>query len=106
MLQDVVSVMERALPAVKKSARRRSTENQPTVTWLLHSFDFTVDTEDSWRLQGEEGMAKLFALAPKTGKGGNGGVVRVVATKEFVDACRSAEGLKVSEELQKAGLKC
>ena len=106
VLQDVVSVVERALPAVKKSARRRSTENQPTVTWLLHSFDFTVDTEDTWRLQGEEGMAKLFALAPKTGKDGNGGVVRVVATKEFVDVCRSAEGLKVSEELEKAGLKC
>jgi len=104
VLQDVVSVMERALPAVKKSARRRASD-QTTVTWLLHSFDFTVDTEDSWRLQGEEGMAKLFALAPKTGKGGNGGVVRVVATKEFVDACRSAEGLKVSEELEKAGLK-
>ena len=43
VLQDVVSVMERALPAVKKSARRRSTEDQPAVTWLLHSFDFTVD---------------------------------------------------------------
>jgi len=105
VLQDVVSVMERSLPAVKKSARRRASD-QTAVTWLLHSFDFTVDTEDTWRLQGEEGMAKLFALAPKTGKGGNGGVVRVVATKEFVDACRSAEGLKVSEELEKAGLKC
>jgi CHASE2 domain-containing sensor protein len=105
VLQDVISVMERALPAVKKSARRRASD-QTTVTWLLHSFDFTVDTEDSWRLQGEEGMAKLFALAPKTGKGGNGGVIRVVATKEFVDACRSAEGLKISEELEKAGLKC
>ncbi|HSD96204.1 MAG TPA: CHASE2 domain-containing protein [Sulfuricaulis sp.] len=106
VLQDVVSMMERALPVVKKSARRHSTENQPTVTWLLHSFDFTVDSEESWRSQGEEGMAKLFALAPKTSKGGNGGVVRLVATKEFVDACRSAEGLKISEELEKAGLKC
>lgn len=105
VLQDVISVMERSLPAVKKSARRRASD-QTTVTWLLHSFDFTVDTEDSWRLQGEEGMAKLFALAPKTGKGGNGGVVRVVATKEFMDACRGTEGLKVSEELEKAGLKC
>jgi hypothetical protein len=105
VLQDVVSVMERALPAVKKSARRRSTEIQPTVTWLLHSFDFSVDKDDSWRLQGEEGMAKLFALAPKTGKSGNGGVIRVVATKEFVDACRSVEGLNVLEELEKAGLK-
>ena len=101
----MVSVMERALPAVKKSARRRASD-QTAVTWLLHSFDFTVDSEESWRLRGEEGMAKLFALAPKTGKGGNGGVVRVVATKEFIDACRGAEGLKVSEELAKAGLKC
>ncbi len=104
-LQDVINVMERSLPAIRKSARRRASD-QTTVTWLLHSFDFTVDTEDTWRLQGEEGMAKLFALAPKTGKGGNGGVIRVLATKEFVDACRSAEGLKVSEELEKAGLKC
>jgi len=48
----------------------------------------------------------LFVLAPKTSKGGNGGVARVLATKEFMDACRSAEGLKVSEELEKAGLKC
>jgi adenylate cyclase len=104
-LQDVINVMERTLPAVKKSARRRGTENQPTVTWLMHSFDFTVDTGEAWRLRGEEGMAKLFALAPKTGKGGNGGVVRVVATKEFIAECRSAEGLKISEELQKAGLK-
>jgi len=106
VLQDVVSVMERSLPAIKKSSRRRSTENQPTVTWLLHSFDFTVDAEESWRLQGEEGMAKLFALAPKTGKARDGGVIRVLATNEFSDACRSAEGLKVSEELEKAGLKC
>ena len=106
VLQDVVSVMERALPAVKKSARRRSTENQPTMTWLLHSFDFMVDAGEAWRLQGEEGMAKLFALAPKTSKGGNGGVARIVATKEFMDACRSAEGLKVSSELESAGLKC
>src|SRR3990167_476704 len=106
VLQDVVSVMELALPAVKKSARRRSTENQPTMTWLLHSFDFMVDAGEAWRLQGEEGMAKLFALAPKTSKGGNGGVARIVATKEFMDACRSAEGLKVSSELESAGLKC
>ncbi len=103
-LQDVINVMERSLPAIRKSARRRASD-QTTVTWLLHSFDFTVDTEDTWRLQGEEGMAKLFALAPKTGKGGNGGVVCIVTTKEFIDACRSAEGLKISEELQKAGLK-
>ncbi|MBI3569904.1 MAG: CHASE2 domain-containing protein [Gammaproteobacteria bacterium] len=103
-LQDVVNVMERALPAIRKSAHR-STENQPTVTWLLHGFGFTVDAGEAWRLQGEEGMAKLFSLAPKTGKGGNGGLVRVVATKEFVEACRGAEGLKVSEELEKAGLK-
>ncbi|MBI3778667.1 MAG: CHASE2 domain-containing protein, partial [Gammaproteobacteria bacterium] len=41
-LQDVINVMERALPAVKKSARRRASD-QTTVTWLLHSFDFTVD---------------------------------------------------------------
>jgi hypothetical protein len=105
MLQDVVSVMERAMPAIKKSARRRAAD-QTTVTWLLHGFDFNVDSEGTWRLRGEEGMAKLFALAPKSGKGGNGGVVRVVATKEFIDACRSAGELKVSEELEKAGLKC
>ncbi|MGA9031425.1 MAG: CHASE2 domain-containing protein [Sulfuricaulis sp.] len=104
VLQDVILVIERSLPAVKKSARRRASD-QTTVTWLLHSFDFTVDTEDSWRLQGEQGMAKLFALAPRTSKGVNDGVARVVATKEFVDACRSVEGLKVSEELEKAGLK-
>ena len=104
-LQDVINVMERALPAIHKSARHRGVENQPTVTWLLHSFVFTVDTKETWHLQGEAGMAKLFALATRTGKPGNGGVIRVVATKEFVEACRSAEGLKVSEELGKAGLK-
>src|SRR3989344_4728842 len=76
VLQDVVSVMERALPAVKKSARRRSTENQPTMTWLLHSFDFMVDAGEAWRVQGEEGMAEVVALAPKASKGGNGGVGR------------------------------
>jgi hypothetical protein len=65
-----------------------------------------VDAGEAWRLQGEEGMAKLFALAPKTSKAGNGEVIRVLATKEFIDACRIAEGLKVSEELEKAGLKC
>jgi hypothetical protein len=97
--------MERALPAIHKSARHRGVENQPTVTWLLHSFVFIVDTEETWHLQGEAGMAKLFALATRTGKPGNGGVIRVVATKEFITACRSADGLKVSEELGKAGLK-
>lgn len=106
VLQDVVSVMERAMPATKKSGRRRNAENQPVVTWLLHGFVFTVDSEDTWRLQGEEGVAKLIALASKASKDGNGGVVRVVATKEFVDALRSAEGLKVSSELESAGLKC
>lgn len=105
VLQDVISVMERAIPAIRKSARRRAADHL-TATWLLHSFDFTVDAEETWRLQGEEGMAKLFALTSKVGPGKSNGIIRVMATKEFIDACRSAEGLKVSEELEKAGLKC
>jgi hypothetical protein len=72
---------------------------------LLHSFDFTVDAEETWRLQGEEGMAKLFALASKTSERGKERVIRIVATKEFTNTCRSAEGLKVSAELEQAGLK-
>ncbi len=62
VLQDVVSVMERAMPAIHKSARRRAAD-QLTATWLLHTFKFTVDPEETWRLSGEEGMAKLFALS-------------------------------------------
>jgi len=104
VLQDVISVMERAMPAIRKSARRRAPD-QVTATWLLHSFDFTVDAEETWRLQGEEGMAKLFALASKTSESGKERVIRIVATKEFMNTCRSAEGLKVSAELEQAGLK-
>jgi len=103
VLQDVVSVMERAMPAIRKSARRRAAD-RVTATWLLHGFDFTVDAEETWRLQGEVGMAKLFALASRTGKSGSEGVIRVVTTKEFRDACRLAPNLNVSPELQKAGL--
>ncbi|MCR4348132.1 MAG: CHASE2 domain-containing protein [Sulfuricaulis sp.] len=104
VLQDVISVMERSMPAIRKSARRASKDG-PVVTWLLHGFAFTVDAEGTWRLKGEEGMAKLFALASKTGKAGGGEVIRVIATKEFIESCRGTEGLKVSEELEKAGLK-
>jgi hypothetical protein len=103
-LQDVVSVIERSLPAIEKSARRVSKDG-PVATWLVHGFSFTVDTEETWRLKGEEGMAKLFSLAEKAGSTKGDGAVRVRATKEFMESCRTAEGLKVSEELQKAGLK-
>jgi hypothetical protein len=64
-----------------------------------------VDAEETWRLKGEEGMAKLFLLAVKVESAKSSGVVRVVTTKEFIESCRTAEGLKVSEELEKAGLK-
>lgn len=103
-LQDVVSVMERAMPAIRKSARRASKDG-PVVIWLVHGFAFTVDADESWRLKGEEGMAKLFALAAKADSARGGGAVRVLATKEFIESCHSVEGLKVSEELEKAGLK-
>ncbi|MEW6330551.1 MAG: CHASE2 domain-containing protein [Pseudomonadota bacterium] len=103
-LQDVIAVMERSLPAIKKSTRRVSGDG-PVATWLLHGFGFVVDAEGVWRLKGEEGMAKLFALAAKADDAKGGGVVRVVSTKEFIESCCSAEGLKVSEELEKAGLK-
>lgn len=105
MMQDVVTVMERSLPAVRKAGRRRASKNGATATWLLHAFAFTVDAEESWRLQGEEGMAKLFALTSKTGKDGDEDVIRVIATREFLDACRGTEGLAVPDELQQAGLK-
>jgi hypothetical protein len=103
-LQDVVSVMERSLPAIRKSARRIS-KNEPVVTWLVHGFSFTVDADEAWRLKGEEGMAKLFWLVTKAEDAKGSGIVRVMATKEFIESCRIAEGLKVSEELEKAGLK-
>jgi adenylate cyclase len=104
MLRDVVTVLEHSLPAIRKSARR-VLKDEPVATWLVHGFSFTVDAEETWRLKGEEGMAKLFALAEKAGSAKGGGAVRVRATKEFIESCRIAEGLKVSEELEKAGLK-
>jgi CHASE2 domain-containing sensor protein len=104
VLQDVISVMERSMPAIRKSARRASKDG-PVVTWLVHGFAFTVDVGETWRLKGEEGMAKLFGLAGKVESAKDSGVIRVIATKEFIESCRSAEGLKVSEELEKAGLK-
>lgn len=105
-LHDVANVIERSLPAIRKSARRHAAEDGPAVTWLLHGFGFTVDAEETWRLRGEEGMAKLFALAGKSEAGTGGGVIRIAATEEFVDSCRGAEGLKISEELESAGLRC
>ncbi|GAB4510327.1 MAG: hypothetical protein Tsb0026_12020 [Sulfuricaulis sp.] len=104
-LQDVMSVMERSMPAIRKSARRASKDG-PVVTWLVHGFAFTVDAAGTWRLKGEEGMAKLFGLVAKAESTKNSGVVRVIATKEFLESCRSVGGLKASEELERAGLKC
>jgi len=106
MMQDVVSVMERSLPAIRQAKRRHESKGGATVTWLLHGFAFTVDAQESWRLQGEEGMSKLFALAAKKGKTGDEDVIRVIATKEFLESCRIVDNLKVPEELKKAGLKC
>ena len=105
-LQDVANVIERSLPVVRKSARRHAAQDGPAVTWLLHGFGFTVDADETWRLRGEEGMAKLFALAGKVETGKVGGVIRIAATEEFVDLCRGATGLKISEALESAGLKC
>ena len=104
VLQDVVTVMERTLPTIRKSARRASKDG-PVVTWLVHGFAFTVDADETWRLKGEEGMAKLFGLASKADNAKGGGVVRVIATKDFIESCRSASGLSVSSELESAGLK-
>jgi adenylate cyclase len=106
VLRDVVSVMERAMPAIRKAARRHAATDGPVVTWLLHGFGFTVDAEGAWRLRGEEAMAQLFAMAGKVEAGKGGEVARVDATEEFIDACRGAEGLNVSSELERAGLKC
>jgi CHASE2 domain-containing sensor protein len=103
-LQDVVSVIERSLPAIHKSARRAGKDG-PVAAWLLHGFGFVVDAEGAWRLKGEEGMAKLFALATRADDAKGGGVVRVIPTKEFIESCRSAEGVEVSEELKKAGIR-
>ncbi len=105
-LQDVANVIERSLPAIRKSARCHPAPDGPVLTWLLHGFGFTVDAEETWRLRGEEGMAKLFALAGEVEAGKGEGVIRVAASKEFVEACRGAEGLKISAELENAGLKC
>jgi len=105
-MQDVVSVIERAAPAIHKAARRHATSDGLLVTWLLHGFTFAVDAEGMWRLKGEEAMARLFDLAGKVESGKGGSVIRVDATEEFMDACRGAEGLKVSSELESAGLKC
>lgn len=102
-LQDVVSVIEHSLPAIRKSARRVSKDG-PVATWLLHGFGFVVDAEGVWRLKGEEGMSKLFGLAAKAESAKDkSGVIRVIATKEFIESCRDAEGLEVSKELQNAG---
>ena len=106
VLQDAVSVLERAIPAIRKAARRHATTDGPLVTWLLHGFAFTVDAEGIWRLKGEEAMAKLFAMAGKVEAGGSKGVIHIATTDEFREACRGAEGLKVSSELESAGLKC
>ena len=99
-------MMERAMPAIYKFAHRHAAQDGPVVTWLLHGFTFTVDEEGVWRLRGEEAMAQLFAMASKVEAGKGKGVVRVAATEEFMDACRGAEDLKVSSELETAGLKC
>jgi len=105
-LQDVANVIERSLPAIRNSGRRHAAQDGPVVAWLLHGFGFTVDAEETWRLRGEEGMAKLFALAGKVEAGKGGGVNRIAATEEFMASCRGAEGLKISGELESAGLKC
>jgi hypothetical protein len=97
-------VIERSLPAIHKSARRAGKDG-PVAAWLLHGFGFVVDAEGAWRLKGEEGMAKLFALATRADDAKGGGVVRVIPTKEFIESCRSAEGVEVSEELKKAGIR-
>jgi adenylate cyclase len=104
VLQDVIAVMERAAPAIRKAARRHAATDGPVVTWLLHGFAFTVDAEGTWRLKGEEAMARLFALAGKVGVGKGGGVIRVLASEEFMDACRGAPEMNIPELLQKAGL--
>ncbi|MDH5486409.1 MAG: CHASE2 domain-containing protein [Gammaproteobacteria bacterium] len=105
MMQDVVSVMEHSLPAIRQAKRRHVSKGGATVTWLLHGFAFTVDAEETWRLKGEAGMAKLFALSDKTRKAGDEDIVYVIATKDFLDMCRSVESLRIPEELMKAGLK-
>ncbi len=105
-LQDVMSVLEQSIPAVRKSARRHARDSGPMVTWLLHGFTFTVDAGEVWRLRGEEGMAKLFAETSAVNVAGSSGVIHIVATDEFVDLCQRNQNLKISDDLHKAGLKC
>ncbi|MBI3545540.1 MAG: CHASE2 domain-containing protein [Gammaproteobacteria bacterium] len=104
-LQDLISMLEQSIPAVRKSARRHARANGSVVTWLLHGFVFTVDAEEVWRLHGEEGMAKLFAETSAVGSTGSGGVMHIAMTKEFARFCQTTD-LKISDELRNAGLKC
>lgn len=103
-LRDVVGVLERSLPAIRK-AKRRAIKGGPVVTFLLHSFIFTVDAKEAWRAQGEAGMAKLFALADNGNAETESNLVRVITTKEFRDVFKKAGDLTVPAELEKGGLR-
>lgn len=100
-LADVVAMLERTIPAIEKAVRRQSSVDGPLVTYLLHGFTFKVDAEETWRLRGEEGMARLFGMASELAKTRPPGLVRIVTTAEFKKLSR---GVEVSETLRKAGL--
>jgi hypothetical protein len=79
---DALDAITRAMPAIERAAARYANQEAPLVTWLLHSFEFTVDAADAWRDRGADGIARLFALGAGTARSG-GGAAQIAVTEEF-----------------------
>jgi adenylate cyclase len=82
-VRDVLGLLERTRPLIEHAARRHGRDAEALATWGVHAFDFVVDAQDGWRLQGERGLARLFALASGTTAASAGARMRVVTTEEF-----------------------
>lgn len=79
---DALGVIARAMPAIERAAARHENREAPLVTWLLHSFEFTVDAADTWRDRGADGISRLFALGASAARSGSG-AAQIAATDEF-----------------------
>ncbi len=103
-LADALSVLERSLLVIERSAARHAQASHPIVTWALHAVHLAVDGAGQWRLAGEVAMAEVVALAHRAKLHPEAGSTQVVASAGFRDRCARL-GAPVSAALAGAGLR-
>jgi CHASE2 domain-containing sensor protein len=103
-LTDLLTSLGRAVANTQKAARGYLRREKQLASFRLHTATVTIDEHDLWREDGAAALAGLHALAPPLDTSDKP-TVHVLASGEFIAACREHPEISVPPVLAEAGLK-